>query len=166
MEGLWEKLIDVLEEERVLYRDILELSRHKTGTIVEGKVAELEQLTGVEQKLMLSVGGLEQQREETVKQLTRRLNISADELSISTAINQAGNGFGDRLKELKDDISEILKELKNVNDLNSQLIEKSLEYIDFSINIIAGNPSDVTYDSKKGRSVGRNKGGKFFDHKV
>ncbi|NLX87400.1 MAG: flagellar protein FlgN, partial [Clostridiales bacterium] len=64
MKGLWERLVEILEKESALYRDILDLSRHKTSTIVEGKVSQLEQLTGVEQKLLLNVGGLEQQREE------------------------------------------------------------------------------------------------------
>ena len=46
------------EQESALYRDIFELSKHKTNTIVEGKVTELEQLTGVEQKMLLGIGNL------------------------------------------------------------------------------------------------------------
>jgi flagellar biosynthesis/type III secretory pathway chaperone len=164
MKGLWERLIEILEKESALYRDILDLSRHKTNTIVEGKVSQLEQLTGVEQKLLLNVGGLEQQREEVVGQLARLLDIPADELNISVAVEQAEDGFKEKLTALKDEIENTLKDLKEVNDLNSELIKKSLEYIDFSINLIAGGPEDVTYDAKKGRDKG--KGASFFDQKV
>jgi flagellar biosynthesis/type III secretory pathway chaperone len=164
MEGLWERLIEVLEKESSLYRDILALSRHKTNTIVEGKVGQLEQLTGVEQKMLLSIGGLERQREETVNELARFLGIPADQLNISLAVQKAGEGLKERLADLRDEITMTLKELKEVNDLNSDLIEKSLEYIDFSINLIAGCPSDVTYSDKKGR--GEDKGVSFFDQKV
>lgn len=154
MKGLWERLIEILEKESALYRDILDLSRHKTNTIVEGKVSQLEQLTGVEQKLLLNVGGLEQQREEVVGQLARLLGIPADGLNIGVAVEQAEDGFKEKLTALKDEIENTLKDLKEVNDLNSELIKKSLEYIDFSINLIAGGPEDVTYDAKKGRDKG------------
>ncbi len=164
MEGLWKKLIEILEKESGLYKDILELSRHKTNTIVEGKVAELEQITRVEQKMLLNIGGLEQQREDAVNQLARSLNVPADQLSIDLAIDKVGADLKERLVALKDDIAAQLKELKQVNDLNSQLIEKSLEYIDFSINLIAGSPSDVTYNTAKGK--GKDKGVSFFDQKV
>ena len=163
MKGLWERLIEILEKESALYRDILDLSRHKTSTIVEGKVSQLEQLTGVEQKLLLNVGGLEQQR-EVVDQLARLLGIPADELNISVAVEQAEDELKEKLIALKDEIENTLKDLKEVNDLNSELIKKSLEYIDFSINLIAGGPEDVTYDAKKGRDKG--KGASFFDQKV
>ena len=136
--SLWERLIEILEKESALYRDILDLSRHKTNTIVEGKISQLEQLTGVEQRLLLSVGGLEQQREEVVDQLARLLDIPADQLNISMAVKQAEDGLKERLAALKDEIENTLKDLKEVNDLNSELIKKSLEYIDFSINLIAG----------------------------
>ncbi len=164
MKGLWERLIEILEKESALYRDILDLSRHKTNTIVEGKVSQLEQLTGVEQKLLLNVGGLEQQREEVVGQLARLLGIPADGLNIGVAVEQAEDGFKEKLTALKDEIENTLKDLKEVNDLNSELIKKSLEYIDFSINLIAGGPEDVTYDAKKGRDKGE--GASFFDQKV
>ncbi|NLO25145.1 MAG: flagellar protein FlgN [Clostridiales bacterium] len=164
MEGLWERLIEILEQESALYRDIFELSKHKTNTIVEGKVTELEQLTGVEQKMLLGIGNLEQQREEAVNQLARHLDVPADQFNISLAIKKAGEDLQDKFAGLKDEISSILKELKEVNDLNSQLIEKSLEYIDFSINLIAGDLPDITYNAKK--SGGKDKGGSFFDQKV
>ena len=164
MDSLWERLIDILEKESALYRDILDLSRHKTNIIVEGKVSELEQFIGVEQKMLLGVGNLEQQREETVSRLARHIGVPADQFNISLAIQQAGESLRDRFAGLKDEISCILKELKEVNDMNSQLIEKSLEYIDFSINLIAGDPTDVTYSAKKGK--GKDKGGNLFDQKV
>lgn len=164
MESLWERLMDILEKESALYRDILELSRHKTNTIVEGKVSQLEQLTGVEQKMLLGVGSLERQREETVNELACNLDISSDRLNLGLAVEMAGDRFKDRFARLKDEIELTLQELKEVNDLNSDLIKKSLEYIDFSINLIAGCPEDVTYSAKKGK--GKDKGVSFFDQKV
>ena len=96
--------------------------------------------------------------------MARHLDVPADQFNISLAIKKAGEDLQDKFAGLKDEISSILKELKEVNDLNSQLIEKSLEYIDFSINLIAGDLPDITYNAKK--SGGKDKGGSFFDQKV
>ena len=165
MEALWEKLIDILEQEGALYRDILELSRHKTETIVEGKVTTLEQLTGVEHKMVMNAGRLEQQREETVNQLAESLKIKPEQLNFSLVIKKTEGNIRDRFLSYRDEIAVTLKELKEVNDLNSHLIKKSLEYIDFSINLIAGSSSEVTYNDKKD-GKGKDKGASFFDKKV
>jgi len=165
MEALWEKLIDILEQEGALYRDILELSRHKTETIVEGKVTTLEQLTGVEHKMVMNAGRLEQQREETVNQLAESLKIKPEQLNFSLVIKKTEGNIRDRFLSYRDEIAVTLKELKEVNDLNSHLIKKSLEYIDFSINLIAGSSSEVTYHDKKD-GKGKDKGASFFDKKV
>ena len=165
MEALWEKLIDILEQEGALYRDILELSRHKTETIVEGKVTTLEQLTGVEHKMVMNAGRLEQQREETVNQLAESLKIKPEQLNFSLVVEKTEGNIRDRFLSYRDEIAVTLKELKEVNDLNSHLIKKSLEYIDFSINLIAGSSSEVTYNDKKD-GKGKDKGASFFDKKV
>ena len=74
-----------------------------------------------------------------VDQACRLLGIPADELNISVAVEQAEDELKEKLIALKDEIENTLKDLKEVNDLNSELIKKSLEYIDFSINLIAGS---------------------------
>ncbi len=165
MEALWEKLIDILEEEGRLYRDILDLSRHKTDTIVEGKVATLEQLTGVEHKMVMNAGRLEQQREEIVNELAGNLDIQPEQLNFTLVIEKTGEELRDRFTNYRDEIALTLKELKEVNDLNSHLIEKSLEYIDFSINLISGTSSELTYNDKKDKK-GKGGGASFFDKKV
>ncbi len=165
MDGLWEGLAEILEKENVLYRDILELSRHKTGIIVKGKVSELEQLMKVERDMILKAGELEQRRIDEINRLARHFNMPRDEFNITAAIERTSNDdIGKRLMVFRDEISASLRELKEVNDLNGELIEKSLEYIDFSINLVASHDADITYDGKKGKDKG--KGGNFFDQKV
>ncbi len=160
---LWEELAKTLEEENILYRDILELSKHKTGIIVEGKVSKLEQLMKVEQGMILRAGKLEQRRIDEVNRLARYFGVSCDKFNISLAIDSTKDeDLKTKLVSLKDGISSSLKELKEVNDLNGELIEKSLEYIDFSINLIGGKDSETTYNGKKDRD----KGGNFFDQKA
>lgn len=165
MKILWENLIDILEQEGRLYQDILELSRRKTDTIVEGKVKDLEQLTGIEQKMVMNAGQLERQREEIVRRLAADLEIQPERLNFSLVLDKTEGQLKQRFLDYREQIDSTLKELKQVNDLNSHLIKKSLEYIDFSINLISGSPSELTYDNSKDKN-GKDRNASFFDKKA
>lgn len=164
MEGLLTKLIEVLERENGIYKDILDISRHKTEIIVEGKVTELDRMTGIEQKMVFNVGQLEKQREELLREMAQFMDIGVEEINMDHVIDEADGHLKDRFSKIREEISATLKELKEVNDLNSQLIEKSLEYIDFFIDLITDNSSGTIYSNRRDKDKGERVS--FFDQKA
>lgn len=163
MESLIGRLIEILEEENRIYGDILDISRRKTNVIVDGKVNELDRLTGTEQQLVLAIGRLEEQREEIVREIAGRMGISREKINVRAVMDGIGGEMKDELRRVTDHLFSTLEELKEVNDLNSQLIRKSLEYIDFSINLLAGSEFRALYSDKKGK---KGEDRSFFDQKV
>ncbi len=164
MEALSVRLIEILEEENRVYSDILDISRRKTRIIVDGKVDQLDRLTRTEQQMVIGIGRLEKEREGIIRQLAGHMGVERKDINIDMLRDRLRGGLKDRLSKAKDEIGKTLDELKKVNELNSQLIQKSLEYIDFSINLIAGDASRSTYSGGKGKD--RKEGISFFDHKV
>jgi hypothetical protein len=62
-------------------------------------------------------------------------------------------------------LSSILSDLKEINSLNSKLIKNSLDYIDFSINILGSlGPSGNNYENS-GEAI-TSKGRNLFDIKL
>jgi len=62
-------------------------------------------------------------------------------------------------------LGNILKELGSVNDMNSQLIRSSLDYINFSLNLFAGSDSqDNNYGLEGEKSDTKAKS--MFDIKI
>lgn len=133
-------LLHVLNEELKIYNELLSLSRNKTDIIIKGKVTELDTMVKREQELIVELGGLESQREAAVDKIAQQLNINPSEITMSELVNRLEPVQAQELRKYQLNLTGILGELKELNDTNSKLIKNSLEFINFSINIMAGAP--------------------------
>jgi|LSQX01.3.fsa_nt_gb flagellar biosynthesis/type III secretory pathway chaperone len=159
------ELINVLDEEARAYEDILMISKNKTDIIIEGKVSELESVTRLEQSLVLKMGKLETLRETLVSEISKELNINKENMSISEIMKHFDGEQALKLQAHKNSLTDTLKELKNTNELNSKLIKNSLEYINFSVNLLSSaSTGENNYQSTGEVSDGKKK--TFFDVKL
>lgn len=160
------KLVDVLEEEASLYGDILSIERGKTDVIINGKVAELEDITKIEQSFSEKLQKLENDREKIIEQIALESKISPSAITVTWIIENGGELEETRkLKKIRANIMNLVNEIKKVNETNAKLIQNSLEYIDFSINLItsAGSPGGkYGNDGREGKEERRS----FFDVKL
>lgn len=160
-------VINILKKEHGFYKDILELSKSKKSIIVEGKVAELDNIVKLEQNMIFSIGQLERKREETVIRLCEMLNVDSSRITISELSRLLQPELRNQLLDIQEKLQETFKELKDINDINGQLIEQSLEYIDYSINLIAGSGMETgSLYEDIGKSKSRNTKKNLFDTKV
>lgn len=162
--SLTDKLLEVLNKESDIYEGILKLSKEKTDAIVAGKISELESITRLEQSIILKLGKLERERESVVEKLAAGLKVKATEITLTNLINMLPEGQAEKFKNYRDGFIEILDKLSEANMLNSKLIRNSLEYIDFSINILAGAGAEGNYGNsgESGEVLKKN----FFDMKL
>lgn len=133
------KLVEILDKEAAVYEDILKLSENKTGIIVKGNVAELESIVKLEQSLVVQLGRLENVREEMVGRISAALHTEPSKVTISQLTTFIGAEESGKLQKCQNRLESVLTELKGKNELNSKLIKSSLDYIDFSINVISSN---------------------------
>lgn len=162
-----DNIISILKEEYGYYKDILELSKSKKKIITEGKVGELDKIVKLEQNMILNIGQLEKKREEEVSKLCSILGVKHDKITVSEIAKVIQEEQKNELEKVQSEFLEILSELKSVNDLNGQLLEQSLEYIDYSINLIAGSGMEtgsLYEDIGKGKNRSSKKN--IFDTKV
>lgn len=160
-------VIDILKKEYGYYKDMLELSKSKRKIITEGKVAELDKIVKLEQNMIFNIGQLEKKREEEVSKLCSALGVKSEQITVSELAKDLQPDLRNELEKVQDELHKLLSELKTVNDLNGQLIEQSLEYIDYSINLISGSGMEtgsLYEDIGKGKSKAGKKN--LFDTKV
>lgn len=158
-------LFEILDKEAQVYDEILQLSKDKTTIVIEGKIAELEEITKAEQSLIVKIGELESLRENCVEEIADQLNIKPSELTVSELTKQLNDESAKKLVECKNKIEDILKKLKEVNNLNSKLIRNSIDYIDFSLNILSA-ASDTNNNYSNNGEVGEGKKKTFMDIKL
>ena len=137
MASLMEDLIDCLEQEEKEFSRLLTLSRKKTPVIVNNKVNELEKITDEEQIIVSSITSLESKREAVTKDIAEVINKDVEELKLTTLIDLMSNQPKDRtrLSNIHDKLSATVREVRQVNENNAELIKHSLEMVNFDLSI-------------------------------
>lgn len=141
------KLKETMEKELEAYRAILELAKRKTEILKESKVTELELLTLDERAKVEEINSIEGEREHIARGLADSLGVN-ERLDLSTMSQYFTEEGRAEFSEIKSDFVETIEELKRVNSLNETLIKDSLEYIDFSLNIMTSATVGGGYSQK------------------
>ncbi len=138
MASLMEELIDCLEKEEKEFERLLVLSQEKTPVIVNNKITELEKITEEEQIVVGRISSLEAKRETVTKDIAEVINKDVDELKLTTLIDLMSNQPEERkrLSRVHDGLSAIVRQIRQVNDNNAQLIGNALEMINFDLSVM------------------------------
>lgn len=138
MASLMEELIDCLETEEKEFERLLALSQQKTPIIVSNKIAELEKITDEEQVIVSRISNLETKRETVTKDIAEVINKDVAELKLTTLIDLMSNQPGERkrLSEVHDKLSATVKQIRQVNEGNAELIKNALEMINFDLSVV------------------------------
>ncbi len=165
MDNLINELTDVLEKEAALYNELLSISRRKTPVLVEGKVAELENITKEEQSLVLQLSELENRREKLMEEVSGKMSIKPENLTVTELVKHVGNRQGERLDKVRKHILDVIEELRSTNQLNAELVRNSLDFINFSLNLITSFEGEGnTYNGGAKKSGSKAKS--LFDLKI
>jgi len=161
-----EKIIEILNKEYAYYKDLLELSNKKKTIVVEGKVSELDKIVRFEQNLIFDLGQLEKLREQELQRLNQMLGVDGKS-NVSEIIKHIPQKLADEFTKLQKDMGNTISELQNVNNINGQLIQQSLDYIEYSVNMVTSTgPSNSVYSDFKGTDKSLDSKKRIFDTKV
>jgi flagellar biosynthesis/type III secretory pathway chaperone len=165
LDKMLENLFQILNEEYKLYRYIYKISEDKTQIIVKGKVPELEEIMKTEKAFVLRIGKLEELREKLVLGIAKNLEINADKINVSIILkNVKENDTSIKIKNLQEKIVHIFEKLKNTNEVNAKLIKNSLDFVDFSINILS-NIDDGSNNYGNSGNINQSKKRTYFDRR-
>jgi len=136
--SLIEELIETLNKENEEYGKLLELSRQKSAVIVERNIPALEKITDDEQNVMTTIGKLDAKRDQVTRDIADVINKDAETLKLSVLIDLLSKQPDEqrRLSEIHDKLKVTVGNVRTINESNRQLIEQSLEMVDFDLNMI------------------------------
>ena len=138
MASLVENLISVLEQENAEYEILLELSRKKTPVIVQGNVAQLQEITDEEQNIIDRIHLLEGKREEHIRDIANVINKDVEELKLENLIQMFEKSPKEQkaLSEIHDKLRSTLSQMQDVNAQNRELLMGALEMVEFDLNLL------------------------------
>lgn len=171
MASLMEDLISILEQEDSLYEDLLKLSMSKTPVLISGDLEALSRITEDEQEIVNKVNALDKKREEGMKDIANVLGKDVKTLKLTDLIEilRSRPAEQNRLAAIYDKLSDTIGQMKRTNEQNRELIESSLEMVQFDMNVLQAYkaaPETANYSRNalnSGAYMGNTKGG--FDAK-
>ncbi|MBS7329980.1 MAG: flagellar protein FlgN [Lachnospiraceae bacterium] len=166
-----EDLISILEQEDSLYEDLLMLSMSKTPVLISGDLEALSRITEDEQEIVNKVNALDKKREEGMKDIANVLGKDVKTLKLTDLIDvlRSRPAEQNRLAAIYDKLSDTIGQMKRTNEQNKELIESSLEMVQFDMNGLQAYkapPETASYSRNalnSGAYMGNMKGG--FDAK-
>lgn len=158
-------LVNVMREMTDAHRQLLDIAEHKKDAIIDNQVDKLNQLVNREAKLVKVVAELEQKR---LFEMSRYLvgkgyrpnpAITVSELAKTVVRIDEKRALLDAQAEL----AEVLNRLKKANELNQQLVQQSLSFIDYSLDLLTGAPDEDAIYYHPGQQTGSYKRSGLFD---
>lgn len=140
MASLIEELINTLDAENTEYVELVKVSKEKTSVIIKGDVKRLNEMVAMEQIHTDKLTALENKRIEVINDISTVLNRDVNTLTVRHIIDllKGQDKEQQKLAEVHDRLKLTLNDMVVVNNINKQLLEESLELVDFNINYING----------------------------
>lgn len=140
MASLMENLMDILEQENIEYKALLDLSMKKTRVIVSNDVVQLSAITEEEQKQVDRINALDRKRAVAMQDIANVMNMDVQTLKLGKLIDMLAGRPAEqrRLTEVKDALHETTQHMARINAQNKELIENALELVEFDLNLVRG----------------------------
>lgn len=164
MATLIQELTNILQQQHEVYSKLLNIASQKKVAIIENNLPNLQKIIEQENLVIGKNFKLDKKREEIFFDIANVLNIK--DVSLAKIIDAVKNQDGyEELVNIKKKLEDVLPKLKVLNDQNQELVKMSMEYIDYSINLIRlGTTGKSTYYDGLGNEIYDSEN-KMFDKK-
>ncbi len=134
MEHYFADLLEIIEKESQIYAELTEIEQQKKKIIIENDVKALDAITKKEQGFVKTIVNLEGLRAQVIDGFCKFRGIS-DIDTIDEIMEHLNAEEKVQLREKADNLAGIINKVLEVNDLNTKLLEQSIEYIDYTMEL-------------------------------
>ena len=152
------EILDLLEEEVALHRDLLDLSRREQGLLVSFDTDALTATLRDVEAVVAKIRAVMDARLALLSDVARSLGRGKDGATCEEIMSSAGEECVERYRSILHQLAPILEEHAVINSGNIVLINNILDYIDFATRLYAGREGRNTYSINTiapGRKAGR-----------
>jgi flagellar biosynthesis/type III secretory pathway chaperone len=147
-----------------LHRELLALAKEKTPVLVHNQIDQLNAIIHKENRLIRQVADLDRQRVQIIGEYLISRGYTPDpRVTISDLIKiifkaEDKKALMNAQKKLLDSITE----LRKLNEVNQKLIEQSLAFINYSLDLLVDDPDqDAFYRNPNGQAYSPSRNGLF-----
>ncbi|WP_223275850.1 flagellar protein FlgN [Paenibacillus elgii] len=146
----FEAVLQTMSELNDVHLTLLELAEQKKHALIHNQVEQLTQIVTKENKLLKRIGELDLQRVDAIGNFLIEKGYKPNpRVTVSDLTKIIFNAEEKRiLVDSQKQLLATIRKLREHNELNQQMIEQSLAFINYSIDIIAAPPDNDMFYSK------------------
>lgn len=130
-------ILETLTKLERMHKSLMELGKQKTEYVKVGDMEQLDALLKKEQMHVAAVETLEFQRQQQVKDYLQAKGIAVPETPTMTDVIEVTEGAErEQLVQMRESLLTVVNELKELNKLNQKLVMQSLQFVNFSLDLV------------------------------
>ena len=137
-----------------------EFSKEKTTSVTKGDISQLKSIMQKEAVQLKKLEGLEQERQRLVRFFMQGKGLVTEGGTLTEILAHVSDGEKEKLLSLQKSLVEQIEKLKQQNELNQQLLQDSLRFVNLSLDVLQPEPETGNYgrpnkeqDEPQGRSM-------------
>ncbi|MFB5674716.1 flagellar protein FlgN [Paenibacillus terreus] len=137
-------VIAAMEQLIELHEELISVGHNKKQAIIDNDISALSRTLAQETRLLKKVSEAEERRIEGLNGFLREKGIRSQlKLNITEMTRLVFDPEEkQRLISVQERLSKVLHTLKELNSVNKELVEQSLAFIDYSLNLLVEKPED------------------------
>ncbi|AFV02600.1 hypothetical protein UNSWDHB_956 [Dehalobacter sp. UNSWDHB] len=136
-----------LQQQIAFYRQLVELEQEKQKALVDNVIEKIESITAQEEKILLEVGQLEEERLYWAEFFGKEVGKKAEDITLTDLI-QYSPGF----EPIGQEFEKAISQLKNLHEINAKLLKSALSIADFTLRLLTGQ-KHTTYSNPSNKGV-------------
>jgi len=160
-----EQLYKLLEEQKLLLENMLELSRKEQQIIISGASVELEDIVRRELRELSKLGAIEKKRMALHKDISLEMGLPEREITVSAIAGRAEPDERETITKLQAELTDLIAQHRRLNDENKELIKAHLEYTEAMLDLMVDSedPLNNFYNDEGKATPDKKKTTGFFD---
>ena len=136
-----QQLNDNLKTQARIYSELKQLAELKQQALVKNSLHELEAVTVREEQLLMEAARMEKERLLWAEQISVLMGKPPEKITLTELAERYP-----QLKEVKMDLERVLTNLKEVHELNSELLKQAIKVVDITLGVLTVQPSGNLYN--------------------
>jgi len=158
-------LCDLLQEQKEVLGNMLELAKEERQIIINGESDKLENVIRLELKELNKLGAVEKKRLALHQVIATELGLKDDEITVSKIAEKSQPEEREAIRKLQTELMPIIEEHAAVNMENRELIKAHIEYSETMLELMVGSedPLNNMYGGDGRAAPDRKKTTGFYD---
>ena len=137
MAGMIGQLLEIMDEQVERHKELLGLSLEEKDAIVQNDIETLGKLISLKNIVISQNNRLEKKRISLVNDIALVMGSDKTDIDFASLVDIMKDlPEEEQLKDVGARLRDVVSDLKEANDLNRELLESALEYVEFSINAL------------------------------